>query len=409
MTSDAELTGKREEPSKLAIFASHPIQYQAPWFRELSALGELDLRVYFTQMPGAEQQGVGFDTPFVWDLPLLDGYRWEQLPSARSNPRLDRFFGNPLHWPARVIGDWSPDVAIVTGWQNVGLVQTFLACKRMGIPCVVRGESNSLKQRSWLVHAAHRSLLRRFDAFLAIGQANRDFYLTNGVEPERIFDCPYFVDNERFALDAASHAVKREELRHRWGVSAEEICFLFAGKLAPKKRVLDLIEACRLARESGSSIRLLVVGDGAQIDDAQQAVARHSLPVTFAGFLNQSEIAKAYVACDGLVLPSDYGETWGLVVNEAMACGRPAIVSDRVGCGLDLVEEGFTGFTFPFGDVEALASILVGAASDPQRLRKLGDQARQRVLKKYSVDKAVEGTLEAVSFATSRLHEVAGD
>ena len=81
----------------------------------------------------------------------------------------------------------------------------------------------------------------------------------------------------------------------------------------------------------------------------------HTLPVSFAGFLNQGEIPAAYAACDALVLPSDYGETWGLVVNEAMACGVPAVVSDAVGCGPDLVEEGQTGMIFPLGDIPALA------------------------------------------------------
>jgi glycosyltransferase involved in cell wall biosynthesis len=117
--------------------------------------------------------------------------------------------------------------------------------------------------------------------------------------------------------------------------------------------------------------------------------------VTFTGFLNQSEIARAYVAADLLVLPSDAGETWGLVVNEAMACGRPAIVSDLVGCGPDLVVEGETGWRFPCGNVEALAAALARAAADAPRLVAMGAAAQRRVLSAYSVERAVAGTLAA--------------
>ena len=78
---------------------------------------------------------------------------------------------------------------------------------------------------------------------------------------------------------------------------------------------------------------------------------------SFAGFLNQTEISRAYVAADCLVLASDYGETWGLVVNEALASGLPCIVSDACGCAEDLCGDG----VFPLGDISSLASRLLEA------------------------------------------------
>jgi len=129
---------------------------------------------------------------------------------------------------------------------------------------------------------------------------------------------------------------------------------------------------------------------------AQNFAKNNGLPVSFTGFLNQTEIAQAYVAGDCLVLPSDYGETWGLVVNEAMVCGLPAIVSDRVGCGPDLVEEGITGSIFPFGDVDALAKKMIDLASDSRKAEEMGQRAKQLVLQNYSVEKAVEGTMKAI-------------
>jgi glycosyltransferase involved in cell wall biosynthesis len=137
------------------------------------------------------------------------------------------------------------------------------------------------------------------------------------------------------------------------------------------------------------------------MEEARALAVRERIAATFAGFLNQTEMPKAYVAADCLVLPSDYGETWGLVVNEAMACGLPAVVSDRVGCGPDLVEDGVTGRIFPFGEVAALAGVIRSLADRPARLVEMGRRASDRITR-YSVDAAVAGTLDAVRYVTRR-------
>jgi len=137
------------------------------------------------------------------------------------------------------------------------------------------------------------------------------------------------------------------------------------------------------------------------MEEARRFAHGSGLPVTFAGFLNQTEITRAYAASDCLVLPSDYGETWGLVVNEAMSCGLPAIVSDRAGCGPDLIEEGVTGGMFACGDVNALSLKIRQFASDPEKLADMGQQARRRI-SDYSVEQAVEGTMCALEYVTTQ-------
>jgi glycosyltransferase involved in cell wall biosynthesis len=133
---------------------------------------------------------------------------------------------------------------------------------------------------------------------------------------------------------------------------------LFAGKFIPKKRPMDLVNAVAMLQgtRSSKSIHLLFTGSGelgaevrggcdvvydAEADAIPRspAISSNGNPAaSFTGFLNQTEISRAYVAADCLVLPSDYRETWGLVVNEAMASGLPCIVSDACGCAEDLVE-----------------------------------------------------------------------
>jgi glycosyltransferase involved in cell wall biosynthesis len=119
--------------------------------------------------------------------------------------------------------------------------------------------------------------------------------------------------------------------------------------------------------------------------------------VRFLGFVNQSALPRAYVGSDLLVLPSDY-DAFGLVVNEAMLCGRPAVVSDVVGAKFDLIREGETGFVFPVGDVDALAAILRDLLSDRPRLERVGEAARRR-METWSPREYVEDLVAAVEAA----------
>jgi len=143
-------------------------------------------------------------------------------------------------------------------------------------------------------------------------------------------------------------------------------------------------------------MHLLMVGDGDLRKECEEYAKNKNLSVTFTGFLNQSEIPRAYIASDCMVLPSNNGETWGLVINEAMACGLPAIVSDQVGSHLDLIIENQTGAVYPCGDVHALAGRIASFASKPDdEVRKMGELARERV-KLYSYEEVMKGTISAV-------------
>lgn len=386
---------------KLAIIATHPIQYHAPWFRLLAAQKNIDLKVYFGFLPDAEEQGVGFGEAFEWDVPLLEGYHWEVLPSVVKKPSLKGFFGNSAPAIFSRLKRHRPDMVILTGWNAWPLLQAYMACWVLRIPMVVRGESNALRKRKWWIKRLHKFYLKRFSAFLCIGRSNRQFYLDYGISGSKLFHCPYFVDNRHFSHRFSECSNQREFLRQQWGIPSDACCFVYVGKLIPKKRVMDLLFALKAALKSAANIQVLIVGSGELLNEANNFVNIHELPVTFTGFLNQTELPKAYAVSDCLVLPSDYGETWGLVVNEAMVCGLPVIVSDRVGCGPDLVQNNTTGFVFPFGDVQALATRMVEIASDDQHRRVMGINARQRI-EKYSVENAVEGSLQAIEYVLKR-------
>lgn len=386
---------------RLAVLATHPIQYQVPWFQALSNRPDLSVKVFYSMLPDRQQQGTGFGVSFEWDIPMFEGYQFEALENKARSPGLGRFFGTNTPSVYAQLARSRPDAVIITGWQSWSLLQGLWACMRLEIPAIIRAESNALRKRAWWIRAAHWMLLSRFDAFLAIGAANQAFYLGNGVDPAAVFPCRYFVDNARIRAQYDACVNARAQLRAAWEIPPDSVCFLFAGKLQQKKRILDLLNALGLARRTHPNIHLLVAGSGEQMPQCEQLVGAAALPVSFAGFLNQTEMSKAYAAADCLVLPSDFGETWGLVVNEAMVCGLPVIVSDRVGCGPDLVVEGVTGTSFPFGNIEALARQLCDIAANPARRRALGEQARAHI-GHYNVEAAVEGTVKALGAVLAR-------
>jgi len=389
---------------KVGILTTHPIQYQVPWFRELTKKEEIDLTVFYCIIPDAQQQGDGFGLDFKWDIPLLNGYKYEVLKNVASKPSVVNFWGCDTPAIRKIVKRNSFDVFIVNGWVVKSCVQLLYACRRYKLPCIVRGESNSFHQRAWWKRMIHRLLLNKYSAFLNIGRSNKDFYLKNGIPNEKIFFTPYCVENDRFSASVKELRLKRNKIRAEWEIAPSAFTFLFCAKFIEKKRPLDLLKALDIVykkmESSANHIHLLMVGDGELKSQCENFVKKNNLPVTFAGFLNQSEIIDAYVASDCLVLPSDYGETWGLVVNEAMACGLPAIVSDRVGCGPDLIDEGITGSTFPFGNVDALSERLVSFARNPDKTKAMGEQA-EKLIRKYSIEEVVKGTVEAIIYVCS--------
>lgn len=358
---------------------------------------DLILTVYYSLIPTPEQQGIGFEVPFNWDIPLLEGYKWSVLHNSRKNPDLSGFFSSSNPKIASVLSDTRPDLVILTGWHSLPLLQALRACKKLKIPRIVRGESNSIPKRPAWKKLFHRWLLSKYDAFLSIGKKNREFYINNGISPDRIFEAPYCVDNSRFRFQYEKDCPNRSEIRKGWKIPESSFCYLFSGKIEPKKRLMNLLEAMDLALKVRSDIHLLVVGTGRLMAEAQDYAVAKALKVAFAGFLNQSEISKAYVAADCLVLPSDAGETWGLVVNEAMACGLPAIVSDHVGCSSDLIEDGVTGKVFPMGNISSLSHILIELPALRETASQMGRNAKSKI-QEYTVERAVRGTIAAINF-----------
>lgn len=392
--------------AKLAIVATHPVQYYAPWFAYLAEHLDLELRVFYLWDFGVvPQKDPGFGVAIAWDVPLLEGYAHEFVPNRSSRPGTERFSGlwNPA-LRSRLL-QFGPQAVLLTCY-NYASIARLLPQWDGGTPLLFRGDSHRLVPRSGIAAELKSRIVarvfRRFAAMLYVGIANREYFLMHGVPPEKLFRSPHAVDNRRF-LDARSAAqAQARDWRGALGIPADFRVILFAGKFERKKKPLDLLRAFQCARLERTA--LLFVGDGA-LEGEMRALAAGGPPVFFAPFQNQASMPRVYAAADLLVLPSQgAGETWGLAVNEAMCLGRPAIVSNHVGCAQDLVLPDETGLVFPAGNVEVLAEALQRALADPARLRTWGENANRRV-RQFGYRQATDGLVAAllsVGVAASR-------
>lgn len=230
----------------------------------------------------------------------------------------------------------------VEGWRFREYWSAIIQAHRLGVLVFLRGENNDLTPLSfgdrWIKQPLLKFLFRHVDAFLAIGSGSRRYYQRMGIEDERLHHAPYCVDNDRWAATTSRLQPRRAEFRKQWNIPEHAVCVMFCGKFIAKKRPVIIAEAARKEADSNPAIHLLFVGDGELRSELEENLAKPNTPSsTITGFLNLSRIAEAFVAADCMILPSDPGETWGLVVNEAMASGLPIAASNECGCSEDLV------------------------------------------------------------------------
>jgi len=370
---------------RLAIVVSHPIQYFVPLYRNLARRDDIEVRVYFTWHAGARAvEDRGFGQAIAWDIPLTDEYEFKLVPNVSSDPGTYSFFG--LRNPTLLdqVMSWQPDVVQISGWAWFSHLQLLHSLHRRNVPTLFFGDSHLLdgepvRPWRWTRAAVLRKVYSWPAGFLVVGSANRAYFERFGVAPAKLYPCPYSIDVGRFRGPAAS--LEQEALRWRTelGISPEQAVLLYTGKFEPKKRPTELMRAVADLPQNKNLV-LVMVGAG-ELQHEIDAIAS-SAPARFRvlPFQNQSRMPIVYRLGDIFVLPSAYGETWGLAVNEAMACGRPVIVSNRTGCAGDVVDPA-CGRVFSWNDWSAFGKIVKELTENRAISANMGRAAAERASK----------------------------
>lgn len=381
---------------KIALLSSHPIQYNAPLFRQISQSDKLDMKVFYTWSQRKESL---FDRDFgkvvQWDIPIFEGYEYTFVDNKAKNPGIHRFMGLVNPTLIKEIKAYSPDAILIYGWNYSSHFKVMRHFKGR-VPIYFRGDSTLLDEAKGIKTIARRLLLtwvyKYVDIAFYVGKHNKDYFLKHGLSEKQLVFAPHAIDNDRFKGEKGQYDAEVRAWRNELNVSEDEVLMLFVGKFEPKKNPLLILDA--MEKHAPEKLKMVFVGNGT-LEDELRKRARTLPQIQFIPFQNQSKIPGLLHSSDAMILPSQGpGETWGLIINEAMACKNAIIVSDRAGCFADLVKDN--GAIFPSGDVEELIEAIKKVASNRQVAVQLGENS-QREIQNWTYSHFVEAIENVMS------------
>ena len=379
---------------RLAIIATHPVQYYAPVFKLLAESPDMEIRVFYTWGEKAiEKFDPGFGQKVDWDIPLLQGYDFEWVSNTAPDP--GSHHRNGIINPGLIdqVNQWQPNALLVFGWAYHSHLKAIRHYHHK-LPVYFRGDSTLIDIkpgiRAFLRSVFLKWVYRHIDHAFYVGANNKTYFKKYGLTDQQLTFAPHAIDNSRFSTDRYEEAL---ELRQSLGIANDDTLLLFAGKFEDKKSPQLLIDAFSALNKP--STHLLLVGGGI-LEIPLKTRASLNKRIHFMDFQNQSFMPVVYQAADLFCLPSKGpGETWGLAVNEAMTAGTPVLVSNKVGCAADLVIPGFTGDIFDSENLSDITQKLGDLLKDRSRLKALGGNAQSKIAD-WSFDKQVAAILNTV-------------
>ena len=357
------------------------------------------LRACAGRMPVCALELCGQSREYQWD-PVAD----RQLHRVTLFPEWDSGSITGAECRERMFGcldEEKPDAVAVPGWASAGALSALDWCRQRRRPAIIMSESTATDERrvawkEWI----KRRIVRLAAGGLVGGRPHRDYMRTLGLPDERIFEGYDVVDNGYFEAGAASALAQGDGLRASLGLPGQY--FLASSRFVEKKNLSALLAAyAEYRRETGDAAwSLVLLGDGPlrPLLEAQRAVLNLTGHVLLPGFKQYGELPAYYALAGGFVHASTT-EQWGLVVNEAMACGLPVLVSDRCGCAPDLVAAGENGWTFDPRDVTAIAAALKRLSDLPEAERAAMREASRRQIAAWTPDTFADGMKQAVDGA----------
>lgn len=396
-----------ERPLRTGLLAGSPVPFKVPLYRRLAASPELDLTVVYGSTLGIRAirpEWAGYGNDVRWDTDLLGGYRSRFLRRANHNKGYGVRFTQLTHpdvVPLLLAEHF--DVLWLEGYSSLTQLLAIGTQHLQRLGLVLREEQTLLHPRTLartvFKEAALRALFKWVDAAVYISRENRRWLEHYGLDSDRLFWSPYAPDTDFFAGEAERLRGQRAPLRAEFGFHEDAgPIIVTASRLVEAKQPEMVVEAFRRVR---AELRcgLLIVGSGPQEGQLKAMVERERIPdVHFAGFLNQSQVSRAYAAADIFALLSKSGETFGIAVAESMHFGLALLVSDKVGSAPDLVGEGSNGFVVYRDDVKEAAASLKQLVADPDLRGRFGAASIERILQR-GLDAATQGALAAIRCA----------
>jgi glycosyltransferase involved in cell wall biosynthesis len=323
-------------------------------------------------------------------------FRYEVLPNIRyqKKGRSPCFFNPALIYK---LIRYSPDIIIIGGYHHFSSFIALCYAKSFKRQIILWCESNKYEQRSQYVlnEAYKRWFIKNCSGYIVPGKASFEYLLSLGAAAQRIKIAPNAVDNGHFMLAATKYRVAKKEFKQSRGYPDRII--LYVGRLIEQKGVFDLLQAFQMLSDESPDLGLLIVGSGEREEQYQNFCRiNHLRNVFFEGFVQQEELPFYYAISDVFVLPT-YSDPWGLVLNEAMACGLPVISSGAAGAAYDLIADNINGYIFKRGDIQQLSNYLRNILNDEQKRIRMGERSLS-IIREYSPLKCAQGFIRAIEY-----------
>jgi len=332
---------------------------------------KVQIKVFYTWSQAATKvEDSGFGKKIQWDIPLLEGYDYEFVENVSKKPTDQAFFGIKTPNLISKIKEFQADAILVFGWNFYSHLKAILYFYKK-TPIYFRGDSNLLDEKKGTKTVLRRIWLkfvyRHISKAFYVGTNNKAYYLKHGLKENQLVFAPHAIDNERFVLNLDKNKLLAKKWKQEIGINPIHVVFLFIGKFEEKKNPEILLKAAEnLVSEP---ISFLFIGNGI-LENMLKKQAENLPNIHFLPFQNQSKMPIVYHLGDVFVLPSKGPfETWGLAINEAMACGKPIIASNKVGCAVDLIKGN--GFIFEAENENKLLSIILNLAKNKKQIAEM--------------------------------------
>ncbi len=355
---------------RLVILTEIISPYRIPLFNALAQHPEVDLHVIFLAEtdPSLRQ----------WQIYKEEiQFSYQVLPSWRK--RVGKYNALLNRGVGRALAKAAPDVILCGGYSYIASWQALLWARAHKVPFFLWSESTSQDLRRG--HAMVEFLKSEFLAPVQRIRGAGTFGAGIPSGPRRSRKTSSLLRRMRStttSLPRAAAAARQNAAACRSELALPQRYFLFVGRLVREKGVFELLSAyAKLDESIRRQVGLVFVGDGASRQQLEEQAASISPgAIRFAGFAQREQLATYYALAEMLILPT-YTDTWGLVVNEAMACGLPVILSRVAGCAADLVRENWNGLLVSPRDVSSLTSAMRSLASQPELCATMGANSLQ--------------------------------
>lgn len=385
---------------RLIIFETHPIQYRAPVYQELQRVlpGSFEV-IYASDCSVVGHLDSGFGQQVAWNTPLLEGYPFQVVHNEKGVPlsSWSSLTGKGIY---HLLRQKRPKAILVHSFNYQFDLAVYFSAVMLGIPIWIRIETQDEAFergpiKTFVRTIIYKILYSKIKKAFYIGELNREHLARHGLKAHQMTKAHYCTPDPLSELSSSEKIARREKIRQRFGLPGNTLVIAFFGKLIFKKDPELLLRAAEsVTGPAQKPIAIVYVGSG-ELEESlkmrsEQLQHNHRLTVVFTGFVNQAELFNFYLGADIVVLPSRrMGETWGLVVNEALQAGCGVVVSDAVGSYRN-VGSWERVRVIPVGDAAALAE----AVDDLGKMPRDFDWARDS-MREYSIEAAAIAIAQA--------------